>query len=151
MIGSEAALFMWKWDPILGGGAVTSFTDTSLLMGKRNAAPIAVWDKAVSQLEDWDFFCTVFLRDDGVHPDTYKMLLLLEETSGIRPTLRAQACQQPTFPAALLRLIQHEFNEIFRQALERRQRVRWPNFESLRSALATINFRPKLVALPGGG
>ena len=119
-------------------------------MGKQKVTPISGWDDAVSQLKVWYFFCTVFLRDDGVHPDTYEMLLLLKETSVIRPTLRAQARQQPTFPAALLRLIQHEFTESFRQVLERRQRVRWPNLESLRRALPTVNFRPKLVALPGG-
>ena len=45
--------------------------------------------------------------------------------------LRAQAHQHPTFPATLLHLIQKEFNERFCQALERWQRVRWPNIESL--------------------
>ena len=28
--------------------------------------------------------------------------------------------------------------------------MQWPNFKSLRRALATVNLRPKLVALPGG-
>ena len=46
------------------------------------------------------------------------------DASVVSPRLRAQARQQPTFPAALLRLIQQEFNESFRQALERRQEVR---------------------------
>ena len=57
--------------------------------------------------------------------------------------------QQPTFPADLLRLIRKEFNKILCQALERRQRVQWTVFKSLRKALATGNFRPDLVALPG--
>ena len=69
-------------------------------------------------------FCTLFLGDNGVHPAPYKMFLLLEETSGVSLRLRAQACQQPTLPAALFHLIHQEFNESFRQALERRQRVR---------------------------
>ena len=69
-------------------------------------------------------FCTVLLGDDGAHPTTYKMFLLLEETSGVSPRIRAQARHQPTFPAALLRLIQQEFNESFCQVLERRHRVR---------------------------
>ena len=59
------------------------------------------------------------------------MFLLLEETDGVSPMLRAQAHQHPTFPATLLHLIQKEFNESFRQALESRKRVKWPNFESL--------------------
>ena len=61
---------------------------------------------------------------DGVNPATYEMFLLLEETSGLILRLQAQARQQPTFYAAFLCLIQQEFNEIFRQVLERQQRVR---------------------------
>ena len=67
----------------------------------------------------------LFLGDDGVHPVTYEIFLLLGETSGVSPRLRAQARQQTNFPAVLLRLIQKEFNASFFQALERRQRVRW--------------------------
>ena len=55
--------------------------------------------------------CTLFLGDDGVHPATYEMFLLLYKTSGVSMQLWAQAQQQSTFPAALLRLIQQEFNE----------------------------------------
>ena len=69
-------------------------------------------------------FCTLFLGDNGVHPATYKMLLFLKEKSGVSPRLRAQACQKPIFPASLLRLIHQEFNEIFRQALKKKQRMR---------------------------
>ena len=32
--GLEAALLTWKWGAILGGGNLTSFADTSLLMEK---------------------------------------------------------------------------------------------------------------------
>ena len=32
--GSDAALLTRKWDVILGGGTLTSFADTSLLMGE---------------------------------------------------------------------------------------------------------------------
>ena len=69
-------------------------------------------------------FCTVLLGDDGVHPATYKMLLFLEETSGVSPRLQEQTRQKPTFPAALLCFIQQEFNESFLQALDRQQQVR---------------------------
>ena len=119
-------------------------------MGNQKVASITGWDKTLSQMEAWSVFCTVFLRDDGVHPATYEIFLLLEETAGVIPRLRVQARRQPTFPADLLRQIHKEFNENFCQALERRQRVIWPNFESLRRALATGNFRPELVTLPRG-
>ena len=92
----------------------------------------------------------MLLGDDGAHQATYKMFLLLEETSEVNPRLRAQARHQTTFPVALLCLIHKEFNESFRKALERRQRVRCPNFESLRRDLVTGNFRPELFTLPSG-
>ena len=66
--GLEAALLNQKWDTILGGGTLTSFTDTSLLTGKKKVSPIAGWDKASSQLEAWAVFCTVLLGEDGFHP-----------------------------------------------------------------------------------
>ena len=143
-------LLTWKLDAILGGGTLTFSADTSLLKGKQKVSPIAVWYKSASQLEAWTVFCTGFLGDDGVHPATYKMLLLLKGASGVIPRLRKQAPHQTTFPAALICLIQQEFNKIFRQALERRHQVRWSNFESLQRDLVTGNFRPKLVALPEG-
>ena len=102
-------------------------------MGNQKVVPIAGWDEAASQIEAWAVFCTVFLGDDRVHPDTYDMFLLLEETTGVSLRLRAQARQKPTFPAAILCLIQQKFNKSLRQAL--RQRVRWPNFDSLRRDL----------------
>ena len=45
----------------------------------------------MSKLEAWAVFCKLFLGDDRVHPTTYEMFLLLEETSGVSPRLRAQA------------------------------------------------------------
>ena len=65
LAGLEASLLTRKWDAILGGGTLTSFADTSPLMGNQKVAPIAGWDEAASQLEDWAVFCTVFLGDDG--------------------------------------------------------------------------------------
>ena len=115
---------MQKWGAILGGGTLTSFAETSLLMVKQKVAPIVAWDEAESQLEAWVVFCTFFLGEDGVHPSTYKMFLLLEETSGVILRLQKKTHQQPTFPAALLCLIHQDSNESFRQVLERWQRVR---------------------------
>ena len=150
LAGSESALLTWKWESILGNGTLTSFADTSLLMGKQKVYPIAGWDEAASQLEAWAVFCMVFLGGDGVHLTTYDMFLLVEETSGVSLRMQAQACQHPTFPVALLFLIHQEFNGSFRKVLERWQRLRWPNFVSLRRTLAKGNFRTELVYLPGG-
>ena len=113
----EVALLTLEWFAILGGGTLTSFADMSLLMGKQKIDPITGWDEASSQLEAWTVFCMLFLGDDGVHPVTYKMFLLLEDTSGVSPRMRDQAPHQPTFPNDLLRLIHQEFNESFLQTL----------------------------------
>ena len=104
--GSEAEIVTRKLDAILGGGTLTLFVEKSLLMEKQKVVTVAGWYKAASQLENWAVFFMVFLGDDGVQPATYKMLLLLEDTSGVILRLRAHARHQPTFPAALLCLIQ---------------------------------------------
>ena len=150
LAGLESSLLTRKWDSILVGVTLTSFLHTSLLMGKQKVAPIASWDEAASHMEAWDIFYTVFLGNELRHPEMYVIFLLIEETSVISPQLQVQARHQPTFPAAFLLLIQQDFNESFCQALYRQHRVRWTDFESLWRALATGNFRPKLVALPGG-
>ena len=150
LAGLEAALLMRNWDAILGGGTLNSFADTSLLMGKQKFAPITGWDKAASQLEAWDVFCMVFLSDKAKHPANFEMFLLNEKTSRISLRLRAQAHQKPSFPAALLRLIQQELNESLYQALKRQQRVRWTDFKILQRSPVTGNFRPDIVALPSG-
>ena len=49
--GLEAALLTRKWDAILGGGTLSSFAETRMIMGKQKVAPIAGWDEAASQLE----------------------------------------------------------------------------------------------------
>ena len=48
--GSEAALMTIKWDSMLGGGGggLTCFADTSLLMGKQKVSPTADWDEFTS-------------------------------------------------------------------------------------------------------
>ena len=121
--GSEAALLTRKWHEILGGGTLTSFTNKSLLVGKKKVASISVWDEAEVHLEAWAVFCILFLGDNGVNPTTYEMFLLLEETSGVIPRLQEKYFQQHTFPIALLCLIQKYFNQSFLQTLERRKRV----------------------------
>ena len=69
-------------------------------------------------------FCHVFLGDADVNPATYEICNLLEETAYVGTRLRAQTQWQPTLPVTLLCLLQMDFNERFRQYLERLQRVR---------------------------
>ena len=119
-------------------------------MGNQKGALISGWDEASSQLKAWVVSWKLFLRDDRIHPAMCEMFLLLEETSGVSPRQREQDRQQHTLPPAVLRLIQQEFNKSFRQALERWQRLPWPNFENLQRYLVTGHLRTELVALTGG-
>ena len=38
--GSEAELLMRRWDAVLGRGTLTSFSNTSLLLGRQKTAPV---------------------------------------------------------------------------------------------------------------
>ena len=67
-----------------------------------------------------------------MHPNTYKVCILVEETAYVGAWLRAQTQRQPTLLVALLKLLQTDSNKSFRQALERRQQVLWPDVERLR-------------------
>ena len=100
-----------------------SFVDTILLMTKKKVMPIIGWEASAKTLEAWGVVCAVFLGNASVHLGTYEVLGLLEDANGVGEQLQAQAHRQRTFPSALLRLIQTDFNEIFHQALDRQQRV----------------------------
>ena len=122
------------------------FTDTILMMGRKNFSLISGRDKVDSQLESW----SDFLKNNAKHPATFDMFRLIEETDGVSLRLRSKAQHQPTFPSSILCLIHTNSNESFCQALERRKRVWWTDFEGLRRALAIGKFQPELVALSGG-
>ena len=102
-----------------------------------------------NQLESWGVFCHVFLSNASVHPATYEVCTLIKETAYIGARLQDHTQSQPSLPVALLRLLQTEFNKSFRQALERRYRVCWTDFERLRRELVTGNFHPENITLPG--
>ena len=100
-------------DTVLGGGTLTYFTDTSLMMVLQKVSHITGWDEAASQLETWILFCDVFLINVGGHSATFVMFTLVEDMAGVSPQLRAQALQKSAFPTALLRLIQMDSNKSF--------------------------------------
>ena len=118
-------------------------------MVKQRVDLVTSWEATEKKFEAWGVFYHVFLGDAAVHPATYEVCRLIEETAYIRARLQSQTQRQPTFSVALLRLLQTEFNESFHQALERRQRVRWPDFERLRRDFITGNFRPESINLQG--
>ena len=63
---------------IFGDRTLTSFADTSLLMGKKKVSPIVGWYKALYQLDYWAVFCTMFLSNKEKHPATFDIFLLFK-------------------------------------------------------------------------
>ena len=50
MTGSEVAPLTRRWDAVFGGGILTSFYDTSLLLGHQKVSPVESCNKAASQI-----------------------------------------------------------------------------------------------------
>ena len=94
-----------RWDAILGGGTLTSFTDTSLMLAKQQVEPVTIWEAAEKHLEAWGFFFRVFLGNAAVHPATYKVCTLVKETAYVGVRFRTQNQIQPALPVALLHLL----------------------------------------------
>ena len=93
---------------------------------------------------------TFFLRPQERHPAVFELATLLEAADEVHSRLRAQAGDQQDMPAALVRLIQTEFKEIFRQVFTSHLPVRWLHLTPLIRTLTTVHFRPDTVTMPGG-
>ena len=146
---SKVTLLSRRWDIILGEGGLTSFANMILLIAKQKFERVTRWEDAENQIEAWGVFYKVLLEDAALQPTTYEVCTLVEDTAHVGAILREPMQRQPALTIAFLCILQTEFNKIFRKALERQQGVRWPYFERLRQYLATGNFRPDSIALPG--
>ena len=69
---------------------------------------------------------TVLLGPQESHPSVFELATLLEAANEVNSRLRSQAGAQQDIPSALVRLIQKEFNESFRQVFNSHLPVRWP-------------------------
>ena len=79
----------------------------------------------------------------------FKLATLLEAVDKVNSCLRSQAASQQDMLAALVRLIQIEFNESFRQVFTSHLPVLWPHLTPLIRTLTTGHFRPNTVIMPG--
>ena len=66
-------------------------------------------------LKKWLVVVTVLLGPQERHPAVFELATLLEAANEVNSRLRTQAGAQQDMPAALVRIIQTEFNESFRQ------------------------------------
>ena len=101
-------------------------------------------------LEQWIVVVTVLLGTHEFHPTVFELATLLEAANEVNSRLRAQTGSQQDMPAALVRLIQTEFNESFRQVFISHLPVRWTHLTPLIITLTTGHFRPDTVTIPGG-
>ena len=100
--------------------------------------------------EQWLVAVTVLLGPQERHPAVFELATLLEAANEVNSRLHAQAGAQQDMPAALVRLIQTNFNESFRQVFTSHLPVRWPHLTPLIRNLTTGNFRHDTVTMPGG-
>ena len=59
-MGLEAALLTRRQDVVIVGGTLSSFVDTSILLGQQKVAPVETCYDMALQLESWAVFCAVF-------------------------------------------------------------------------------------------
>ena len=101
-------------------------------------------------LEQWLLVVKVLLGPHECHPPVFKLATLLEAANEVNSRLRAQEGAQQDMPAALVRLIQTEFNKSFQKVFTSHLPVRWPHLTPLIRTLTTGNFRPNTITMPDG-
>ena len=124
--GSEALMVTRRCDTALEANTVISYVDAAALMKQKRILSIVVWEAAEKILEQWLVVVTVLIGPKERHPAVFELATLLEATDKVNSRLRAQAAVQQDILEALVRLIQTEFNEHFRQFFTSHLPVRWP-------------------------
>ena len=80
----------------------------------------------------------------------FRLATLLEAADKVNSCLRAQEVAQQEMPAALVRLIQTEFNESFCQVFTSHLPVHWTHFTPVIRTLTAGHFHPETVTMLGG-
>ena len=111
--GSEASMVTWRWDTALDANTLTSYADAAVLMKHQHIPPIVGWELATNILEQWLVVVTVLIGPQERHLEVFELATLLEAANEVNSRLRSQVAAQQDMPAALVRLIQTEFNESF--------------------------------------
>ena len=137
-----------RWDTALDANTMTSYTDAAALMEQQCILNIVSWEAAAKMLDQWLVVVIVLLGPQEYHPAVFELATLLTSADEVNSRLQAQAAVQQDIPAALVRLIQTEFNESFLQAFTSHLPVRWPRFIHLIRTLTTRHFNPGTVTMP---
>ena len=110
---------------------MTSYADAAALTEQQCILPIVIWEAAAKMLEQWLVVVTVLLRPQERHPAVFELATLLAAAEEVNYRLRAQAAVQQEMSAALVRLIQTEFNKSFLQVFTSHLPVCWTHFTPL--------------------
>ena len=100
-------------DTDLDANTLTLYADAAAIMKQQRIPPTVGWAAAAKLLEQWVVVVTVLLGQQERHPAVFELAKLLEAADEVNSRLRAQAGAQQDMPAALVRIIQTEFNESF--------------------------------------
>ena len=93
---------------------------------------------------------TVLFGPQERHPEVFELATLLEAADKVNSCLQPQTGAQQDMPAALVILIQTDFNVSFQQVFTSHLSVRWPHLTPLIRTLTTGHFRPDTVTMPRG-
>ena len=148
--GSKAAMVTRIWGTALYANTIISYANTAAIMKQQRIPPIVGLEASENMLEQWLVMVTVLLGPQERHPEFFGIETLLAAADKFNSRLQSQAAVQQDMQAALIRLIQTEFNESFRQAFTSHIPVHWTQFTPLIRTLTTGNFHPGTVTMPGG-
>ena len=113
--GTKAALVARRWETSLDSNTLTYYSDTAALMTKQRISPIMVWEGEANIIKQWLVFLDAIIGPPELHLEVYKLSTLFNGTEEVSTRLHAQSHQQPYIPAALILIVQTEFNESLRQ------------------------------------
>ena len=116
-----------RWDTALDTNTLTSYMDVAALMKQHRIPPIVGWEAAAKMLEQWLVVATVLLRPQERHPAVFELATLLKAADEVNSRIQYQVASQQDMPAAIVRIIQTEFNKSFRQVFTSHLPVCWPH------------------------
>jgi len=134
--GDNAAALARKWGAVLGLGNTLSFSDASRLFKQFQPNPFTHWETVVTCIDHWAVACHALLGGDD-HPGKKQLENLLGTTDPLRSQLRLAARHKPALAVSVVRELQLEYNESFRQSLHGAGPVMWPQLESITRQLTT--------------
>ena len=109
--------------------------------------PPKMWMAAMLVLEHWLVFLSILFGDASRHPGVQAMQDLIQQCATLCTTMDEECQVDPHILAALVHLVQVEFNESFCQAEAGMGQVIWSIFVCTICHLATGCFLPDLVGL----